>query len=126
IWKVLDFGVSKVMASSGILTQGVAVGTPSYMSPEQAKGAEVDHRADVFAVGVIAYRCLTGRPAFTGPDMVSTLYNVLHVQPTRPVDLVRVPEDVERVLVLAMVKRRERRLGSTSMLVAALQDAAKH
>lgn len=124
-WKVLDFGVSKVMASSGTLTQGAAVGTPSYMSPEQAKGADVDHRADVFAVGVIAYRCLTGRPAFTGPDMVSTLYNVLHVQPTRPSDLVRVPEDVERVLALAMAKRRERRLGSTSMFAAALQDAAK-
>lgn len=125
-WKILDFGVSKVMASSGTLTQGAAVGTPSYMSPEQAKGADVDHRADVFALGVIAYRCLTGRPAFTGPDMVSTLYNVLHVQPTQPSQLARVPADLERVLALALAKQRDRRLGSASMFAAALHEAVRH
>ncbi|MCA9632125.1 MAG: serine/threonine protein kinase [Myxococcales bacterium] len=125
-WKILDFGVSKVMASTGTLTQGAAVGTPSYMSPEQARGAEVDHRADVFALGVIAYRCLTGRPAFTGPDMVSTLYNVLHVQPIQPSKLARLPLDVERVLALALAKQRDRRFGSASMLAAALHEAVRH
>ncbi len=125
-WKILDFGVSKVMASTGTLTQGAAVGTPSYMAPEQAKGADVDHRADVFALGVIAYRCLTGSPAFTGPDMISTLYNVLHVQPTQPSELARLPRDVERVLALALAKQRERRLGSASMFAAALHEAVRH
>ncbi|MEZ4375618.1 MAG: serine/threonine-protein kinase [Polyangiaceae bacterium] len=125
-WKILDFGVSKVMASTGTLTQGAAVGTPSYMSPEQAKGSDVDHRADVFALGVIAYRCLTGRPAFTGPDMISTLYNVLHVQPTQPSKLARLPSDVERVLALALAKPRDRRLGSASMFAAALHEAVRH
>jgi serine/threonine-protein kinase len=125
IWKVLDFGVSKVAGGSGTLTQGIAVGTPSYMSPEQARSQHVDHRTDVFALGVIAYRALTGRPAFTGADMVATLYNVLHVQPARPGDLARLPEDVERVLALALAKDRERRFASAATFADALRQALR-
>src|SRR6185295_4633976 len=64
-WKVLDFGVAKFGASSGTLTRGQAIGTPGYMSPEQATGKPVDHRSDVFSLAVIAYRALTGRSAFS-------------------------------------------------------------
>jgi eukaryotic-like serine/threonine-protein kinase len=122
-WKVLDFGVSKIQSHSSTLTRGGAVGTPSYMAPEQAIGGDVDHRADIFALGVIAYRALTGRPAFTGPDGVATLYNVVHVQPARPSVFVRVHADVDRVLALALAKRRERRFASAAMFSAALSDA---
>ncbi len=124
-WKVLDFGVSKVKDAAKDLTQGAAVGTPSYMSPEQARGAPVDHRADVFALGIVAYRVLTGKPAFTGPDSASTLYNVAHVQPARPADLAKLGEDVERALALALAKERDRRFSSSLMFAAALVDAAK-
>jgi serine/threonine-protein kinase len=125
VWKVLDFGVSKINDVASTLTQGAAVGTPSYMSPEQARGQEVDHRADVFALGVVAYRAMTGRPAFTAPDSVTTLYNVAHVQPVRPGELVRVTDDVERVLALVLAKERERRFSSASMFALALRDAAR-
>jgi serine/threonine protein kinase len=125
-WKVLDFGVSKILEASKDLTMGAAVGTPSYMSPEQARGEPVDHRADVFALGVVAYRVLTGRPAFTAPDSPSTLYNVVHVQPVRPGELARVGPDVERVLALALAKERERRLSSALMLSTSLREAARH
>ncbi len=124
-WKVLDFGVSKMIDNASNLTMGAAVGTPSYMSPEQARGEEVDHRADVFALGVIAYRVLTGRPAFTAPDSVSTLYNVAHVQPVRPGDLVRVGPDVERALALALAKDKARRFSSALMFATALREAAR-
>jgi eukaryotic-like serine/threonine-protein kinase len=124
-WKVLDFGVSKILASGKDLTMGAAVGTPSYMSPEQARGEEVDHRADVFALGVIAYRVITGRPAFTGPDSASTLYNVVHVQPVRPSELVRVGPDIERALALALAKEKERRFASAIMFATALTEAAR-
>ncbi len=123
-WKVLDFGVSKVREGAATLTHGAAIGTPSYMAPEQAMGKNVDHRADVFALGVIAYRALTGRPAFTAPDSVTTLYNVVHTQPARPSSLVRMPEDVERVLALVLAKDPERRFRSAAMFAAALADAA--
>jgi serine/threonine-protein kinase len=125
IWKVLDFGVSKIRETAGTLTHGAAVGTPSYMSPEQAMAHEVDHRADVFALGVIAYRTLTGRPAFTGPDSVSTLYNVVHVQPARPGDFASVHPDVDRVLALVLAKEPARRFSTATMFAAALRDAAQ-
>ncbi|MEB2311150.1 MAG: serine/threonine-protein kinase [Sorangiineae bacterium] len=125
-WKVLDFGVSKMGEAASNLTQGAAVGTPSYMSPEQARGEDVDHRADVFALGVVAYRALTGQPPFTASDSISTLYNVAHVQPPRPSGLVRVTEDVERVLALALAKDRSRRFASATMFATALRDGVRH
>ncbi len=124
IWKVLDFGVSKIRQSSATLTQGAAIGTPSYMAPEQARGLVVDHRADVFSLAVIAYRALTGRPAFTGHDAATTLYNVVYAQPARPSELANIQPDVERVLALALAKDPVRRLSSASLFAAALRDAA--
>jgi len=125
-WKVLDFGVSKMLDAGKDLTMGAAVGTPSYMSPEQARGSAVDHRADVFALGIVTYRVLTGRPAFTAADSASTIYNVVHVQPVRPSELVRIPEDVERVIALALAKERDRRFSSSLMFAASLRAAARH
>jgi serine/threonine-protein kinase len=123
-WKILDFGVSKINAAGATATQGGAVGTPSYMAPEQARGGDVDHRADVFALGVIAYRALTGKPPFTGPDSLATLYNVVHVQPTRPSQLRPLPRDVDRVLALALAKDLKRRIDRAEALAAALSAAA--
>jgi serine/threonine-protein kinase len=125
IWKVLDFGVSKVASAASTLTQGATVGTPSYMAPEQAQGREVDHRADIFALGIITYRALTGRPPFTGPDSPATMYNVVHVQPARPGELVDLPEDVDLILALALAKDRARRVPSANTFAAALRDAAR-
>ena len=122
-WKVLDFGVSKLHGSQATLTGGAAIGTPSYMSPEQARGGDVDHRSDVFALGVVAYRVLTGRPAFMGPDSVQTLFNVAFMQPPRPSEAVQVGLDVERVLALALAKRRELRLSTAREFAAALAKA---
>lgn len=129
-WKVLDFGVSKVMGSSATLTRGSTIGTPSYMAPEQARGREVDHRADIFALGINVYRALTGRPAFTGSDMMATLYNVVHVQPVKPSDVLRfgtpAQEDaVNLVLALALAKDVERRFSSATLFATALRDAVR-
>ena len=125
VWKILDFGVSKIGESGATLTQGGIVGTPSYMSPEQARGEAVDHRTDVFALGVIAYRALTGRPPFTAPDSMSTMYNVGHVQPSRPSDHASLHEDVDRVLALALAKEKGRRFKSATTFAAALRDASR-
>ncbi|MBK9001650.1 MAG: serine/threonine protein kinase [Myxococcales bacterium] len=125
LWKVLDFGVASISSGSSELTRGQAVGTPSYMSPEQARGEAVDHRADVFALGAIAYRALTGQPAFTGADPTSTLYQVVHVQPVRPSLLSDASPDVDRVLALGLAKDRERRLDSAVTLAQAFRDAVR-
>lgn len=126
LWKVLDFGVSKLLEAGKDLTMGAAIGTPSYMSPEQARGEDVDHRADVFSLAIVIYRAITGRPAFTAADSASTLYNVAHVQPAKPSELVRVDPDVERVLALGLAKERDRRFSSSLMFATALREAARH
>lgn len=127
IWKILDFGISKVREATAQLTQGAALGTPSYMSPEQAQGIDVDHRSDVFSLGVVAYRSLTGRPAFTALDSAVTIYNVVHVQPMAPSDSgAPISPDVERVLGLALAKERTRRFPSASAFATALASAAKN
>jgi serine/threonine-protein kinase len=109
IWKVLDFGVSKLLSTSGTLTQGQVIGTPGYMSPEQARGVSVDHRADVFALASIAYRCLTGRPAFAGDEYPKILFDTVYTQPTRPGALIHLPEDIDLILALGLAKQPDDR-----------------
>ncbi len=124
VWKILDFGVSTFERSGGTLTRGAAIGTPSYMSPEQTRGERVDHRADIFALGAIAYRAMTGRPAFAGFDDMNTMYNVAHLMPVRPGTLVEIPEDVDRILARALAKNRDDRFDSAAELATALRDAS--
>ena len=102
-WKILDFGVSKA-GGSGTLTRGHVIGTPAYMAPEQARGEDVDHRADVYSLAAILYRAVTGHPAFTGKDVPSTLFDVVFRVPTQPSLLAMLPGDIDRVLALGLAK----------------------
>ncbi len=102
-WKILDFGVSK-SGGSGTLTKGHVVGTPAYMAPEQARGEDVDHRADVYSLAAILYRSITGHPAFTGKDVPTTLYDVVFRVPTQPSMLAPLPADIDRVLAIGLAK----------------------
>ncbi len=122
-WKLLDFGVAVLADSSGTLTQGGVIGTPGYMAPEQAKGEAVDHRADLYALGAMVYRCLTGRVPFAGNDMASILYAMVHDAPIRPSSLATLPTDVDRVLAIALAKRKSDRFRSAPELAEALTQA---
>ena len=102
-WKILDFGVSK-SGGSGTLTRGHVVGTPAYMAPEQARGEDVDHRADVYSLSAILYRSITGHPAFTGKDVPTTLYDVVYRIPTQPSVLAPIPSDIDRTLAIGLAK----------------------
>ncbi|MFO0567964.1 MAG: serine/threonine-protein kinase [Polyangiaceae bacterium] len=124
-WKVLDFGVAALGEAAGELTRGAAVGTPHYMSPEQTRGEPVDHRSDVFALGAITYRALTGQPAFAASDSMAAMYRVNHVQPTRPSLLVPLPADVDAVIALALAKEKSVRFRSASTFASALRDASR-
>ena len=123
VWKVLDFGVSKLSTDPGTLTHGMPIGTPAYMAPEQARGAPVDARADVFSLACIAYRALTGRPAFSGGDLAQILFDVCFVQPLRPSSLAPLGADVERALALGLAKEVDARIGSAAEFAAALRSA---
>jgi serine/threonine-protein kinase len=121
-WKILDFGVSKLVDGE-TLTQGQAVGTPSYMAPEQAAGKPVDRRTDVYALGAIAYRALTGQPPFGGRDVPAILYSVVHETPPAPSDLADVSGAVDAVLAVAMAKDPALRFAAAADLAAALTAA---
>ena len=122
-WKVLDFGVAALSDHAGTLTQGHVVGTPAYMSPEQAKGERVDHRADVYALAAVAYRWLTGRPVCGGRDLHAALYQTVHVMPQKPSTLAELSDDVDAVLAIGLVKDPAKRWSSVRDLRAALATA---
>ncbi|MCA9676591.1 MAG: serine/threonine protein kinase, partial [Myxococcales bacterium] len=123
VWKILDFGVSRLVDVDSSLTRGQAIGTPSYMSPEQARGLDVDQLADIFALGTLAYRALTGRPPFSGSEVPQILYRVVYGMPPRPSELVDVPGVVDDVLAIALAKRPADRFATASELVHALELA---
>ncbi len=125
LFKVLDFGISKLESSTGTLTQHGVIGTPGYMSPEQARGAEVDHRSDVFSMGVVLYRAASGQPAFTGDSTPQILFDIVYKNPTRPSLVAReLPRDVDYVLALALAKDPKQRIQSARELASAIADAA--
>ncbi|MEM9691126.1 MAG: serine/threonine-protein kinase [Myxococcota bacterium] len=122
-WKVLDFGLSKLTWATGSLTRGHAVGTPSYMAPEQVKGPSVDHLADLYALTAIAYRALVGVPPFSGDEIAHVLYRVVNEQPASPAQLGNLPVDIELVLAVGMAKDRDQRFGRVEELATAMRAA---
>ena len=124
-WKILDFGVSKLLGSEGTLTGDAIVGTPQYMAPEQASGGQITHASDVYALGAIAYRCLTGRSPFTGRDLAELIYQLVHAQPLRPRTFARISPQIENVLAVAMDKDPRRRFASAPQFAQAFIAARR-
>ena len=121
--KVIDFGISKVGDAGGaaLTRTGMIMGTPSYMAPEQARGERVDHRADVYAVGGILYRALTGQKPFDSEDPSATLTRVLTEEPERPRAIEpSIPQALELVVQRAMAKEPRDRHPSMADLEADL------
>jgi serine/threonine protein kinase/Flp pilus assembly protein TadD len=96
--KIMDFGLAKVKGSSQITKIGTTVGTAAYMSPEQAQGDKVDHRADIWAMGVIFYEMLTGQQPYKGEFEQAVIYSILNLEPD-PVSSIRpeIPLKVEQI-----------------------------
>ncbi len=125
IWKILDFGVSKLLGDEGTLTGEGIVGTPQYMAPEQAAGREVTHAADVYALAAIAYRCITGRAPHAGKDIAELVYQVVHVPPAAPTAFARISPAIEEVLAVAMAKDPRRRFPSALSFAQAFISARR-
>jgi serine/threonine-protein kinase len=125
LWKVLDFGASKLAEHSGTLTQGRVIGTPSYMSPQQAKGQDVDGAADRYCLAAIVYRALTGRPPFAGKDLPTTLFNVVYGTPPQPSVVTEVDPAVDLVLAVGMAKAPTRRFSTARDFAQALESASQ-
>jgi serine/threonine-protein kinase len=122
-WKILDFGVSR-LSGAETLTTDQLIGTPPYMAPEQARGGVVDARVDLYSLGVIAYRALTGRPAFSGKDAASVLFRVVGTMPPAP-STTGLDTNVDLVLAVAMAKSAVDRFQTADELIAAFEALAR-
>ncbi|HVU04237.1 MAG TPA: serine/threonine-protein kinase [Polyangiaceae bacterium] len=122
--KVLDFGIAKIQSTSGAssnLTRvGSVFGTPAYMAPEQAAGKPVDHRADLYALGLVLYEMLAGRPAFEAEELVALLTKQL-IEPPPPLPETISPETRDLVMRL-LEKDPAARYQSTDELIAAIDQ----
>ncbi len=123
VWKVLDFGVAVLATGSATITQSKVLGTPSYMAPEQAAGERVGPACDVYALGALIYRVLTGRPPFDFADGRQTMIAVVSRAPIRPSDLADIEDDVDSLLALALARDPAHRFASAGELAQALPGA---
>ncbi|MEJ2746545.1 MAG: serine/threonine-protein kinase, partial [Anaerolineae bacterium] len=108
--KLTDFGLVHASEGSRLTQTGTTMGTPSYMSPEQTRGTEVDGRADLYALGVMVYEFITGRVPFQGDTPVSTAYMHVHEPPPLPSTInQRAGGAIEAVLLKALAKNPDDR-----------------
>jgi serine/threonine protein kinase/Flp pilus assembly protein TadD len=136
--KVLDFGLAKQIHEGqpkstdpdaqtliGTRTRsGTVIGTPLYLSPEQARGLDIDERSDLFALGALLYECITGRPAFAGSGVLEIAGQVIHVDPPLPSTInSRIPPEVDRITMKALAKKIDERYQSADEMLADLSAA---
>jgi serine/threonine protein kinase len=123
VMKVTDFGIARI-SSQTMTTTGVAMGTPTYMAPEQIKGLKVDAKADQFSLGVVAYEILGRRLPFTASDVHALSYQIVHDEPASLLEAnPALPPEVERVIRRALAKNPEQRFASCGAFADALEQA---
>ncbi len=124
--KIMDFGLAKIRGGAQFTKVGTTLGTAAYMSPEQARGEEVDQRSDIWSFGVVQYEMLTGQLPFSGDYKQAVIYAVLNEEPKRPRTLrPDLPDGLEELILRTLAKDPEQRIASASDLLqslAAFQD----
>ena len=123
--KLLDFGLARDVspaetADTRLTQQGLVVGTPRYLAPEQIRGGAVDHRSDIFAAGAVIYEMLTGRAAFDAPSLVDILHAVAYEQPLALLPGTA-PVEFEQAVTLALAKDPAQRPATAALFAQALR-----
>ena len=123
--KIVDFGLAKVIGSSKLTRAGMVFGTPHYMSPEQAAGEVVDHRADIYALGIVMYEMFTGKVPFEADSYMGVLTKHMYMTPAPPSELS--PElkslgALEEVILRCLQKRPEARYDNLAALLLELDQ----
>jgi len=136
--KVLDFGLAKQLHEEpvGVVNpdaqtllstrtqSGIVVGTPLYLSPEQATSEPVDARSDIFALGALLYECITGKCAFAGKGVIELTAQIIHIDPPAPSTISPgVPPELDEITLKALAKKPEARYQSAEEMLSDLRQA---
>jgi len=119
IVRLMDFGIAREMESVGFTVAGQVMGTPEYMSPEQAKGEKLDFRTDIYSVGIVVYELFKGQVPFRGDNPLATVFKQIE----EPPDLEGLPDGVRPVLAKALAKDRSQRFSTARGVAAGLRLA---
>jgi eukaryotic-like serine/threonine-protein kinase len=124
--KIIDFGLARVAERSLLTKSNTTLGTVPYMSPEQAQGSNVDHRTDVWALGVIMYELITGQRPFKSEYETALIYSIINEEPD-PVSSIRsnVPMELERIIKKAIQKDQKYRYQSVDELLVDLKSVSR-
>ena len=124
--KIMDFGLAKSQSGTTITKSRTAMGTPAYMSPEQARGEPADHRADIWSLGVVLYEMVTGRTPFRGEHEQAVIYSILNEEPT-PISGLRpkTPGSLTKIVTRSLKKDPDQRYQSVDEMLVDLLEAKK-
>ncbi len=122
--KILDFGLAKLAGQKRITRFGTTVGTATYMSPEQARGEEVDHRTDIWSLGVVLYEMLTRQLPFKGENWEAVLYSIINEEPQQPLGYLRsdVSESLQLIVQKMLNKEGRERYKDMETLITELES----
>lgn len=118
--KITDFGIARLDEEPALTGDGQVFGTPSYMSPEQIEGKNIDFRSDLFSAGILLYEMLAGRKPFVGDSVISITYAIMQAEPAQ---LVGVPQGIEQVIRRALNKQPQMRQISADQMKMDLKNA---
>jgi uncharacterized RDD family membrane protein YckC len=123
--KIADFGLAKqIERDSRITGTGVITGTPAYMSPEQGRGSETDHRSDMYSLGASLFHLIAGRPPFEGDSPVGTIVQQITEEPPRLIDFApSIPKSVSEFVAKCLQKDPARRFQTYRELLHAIDEA---
>jgi tetratricopeptide (TPR) repeat protein len=124
--RILDFGIARSLKTKGITGAGVMIGTPEYMSPEQAEVKDVDQRSDIYSLGVILYEMVTGRVPFEGETPLGIAMKHKSEVPKDPKQLnAQIPESLSRVILTCLEKDKDKRYQSAGEVRSELTNIEK-
>ena len=124
--RIMDFGIARSVKAQGFTTTGMMVGTPEYMSPEQARGEEIDARSDIYSLGIVLYELLTGEVPFTGDSAVSVALKHTTDPPRHPQEInPQIPNELIPVVFRCLEKDKNDRYPSAQALLSDLNAVGK-
>ncbi len=123
---IMDFGIARSLKAKGITGEGIIIGTPEYMSPEQVKGEEIDERSDIYSLGIILFEMLTGKIPFDGDTSLTIALKHRTEKPPDPRSFnAQIPKELNSVILKCLEKKKENRYGNIKELFSDLENIEK-